>query len=69
MDIHYCPQCGTATIKQEDGGRLRDTCPGCNWIHYTEIALGVGAIIPRGDAVLLVQRGIPPVGLWTLPSG
>jgi NADH pyrophosphatase NudC (nudix superfamily) len=69
MDYHFCPHCGAATIKREDGGRIRDACPSCEWVHYSEMAIGVGAIIPRGDAVLLVQRGIPPVGLWTLPSG
>lgn len=69
MEFHFCPRCGAATIKREDGGRIRDTCPSCDWVHYADMALGVGAIIPRGDAVLLVQRGIPPVGLWTVPSG
>lgn len=69
MVFHFCPQCGAATIKREDGGRLRDACPRCDWVHYANLALGAGALIMRGDAVLLVQRGIPPVGLWTLPSG
>lgn len=69
MVVHYCPQCGTATVKREDGGRPRDTCPACGWIHYSAMAIGVGALILRGEKVLLVERGIPPVGRWTLPSG
>lgn len=32
--------------------------------------LAVGAIIPRGDRVLLIRRGKEPsAGLWTLPGG
>lgn len=32
--------------------------------------VGIGVIVLRGDAVLLVRRGKPPnVGSWTLPGG
>jgi len=65
----YCPQCGTPTVKREDGGRERDVCPACGWVQYAEVAVGVGALILRGERVLLVERAIPPVGRWTLPSG
>ncbi len=67
--IHYCPQCGIRTVRREDGGRERDVCPMCGWVHYAETAVGVGALVLRGERVLLVERGIPPVGRWTLPSG
>ncbi len=66
---HFCPQCGTATVRRQDGGRERDACPSCSWIAYAETAIGVGALVLRGERVLLVERGIPPVGRWTLPSG
>lgn len=66
---NYCPQCGTQTIRREDGGRERDACPACGWVQYATTAIGVGALVLRGDRVLLVERGIPPVGRWTLPSG
>ncbi len=69
MDVRYCPGCGTPTVKREDGGRPRDTCPACGWVHYSEMAIGVGALIIRDEQVLLVERSIPPVGRWTLPSG
>ncbi|GAB4573674.1 MAG: hypothetical protein Kow0077_16810 [Anaerolineae bacterium] len=67
--VHFCPQCGAATVQREDGGRLRDACPACGWVHYADTGIGVGALILRGEHVLLVERGIPPVGRWTLPSG
>jgi len=32
--------------------------------------VGIGVVVLRGDAVLLVRRGKPPnVGSWTLPGG
>ncbi len=32
--------------------------------------VGVGAVVLRGDEVLLVQRGTPPrLGMWTFPGG
>lgn len=67
--VRFCPQCGTLTKRREDAGRERDVCPACNWVHYADTGIGVGALIMRGEHVLLVERGIPPVGVWTLPSG
>lgn len=65
----YCPQCGQPTRRREDGGRERDACPACGWVQYAEIGVGVGALILRDERALLVERGIPPVGRWTLPGG
>lgn len=65
----FCPECGKRTIKREDGGRERDACPDGHFVQYAKAAVGVGALVFRGDAVLMVERGIPPVGLWTIPSG
>ncbi|MDQ2801638.1 MAG: NUDIX hydrolase, partial [Pseudomonadota bacterium] len=32
--------------------------------------VGIGIVVLKGDAVLLVQRGKPPnIGSWTLPGG
>ncbi|MFI5175634.1 MAG: NUDIX hydrolase [Terriglobia bacterium] len=36
----------------------------------TRPLVGVGAVILRGDSVLLIQRGTPPLmGEWSLPGG
>lgn len=65
----FCPECGRPTAKRFDGGSQRDTCPECGWVAYPIITAGIGAVVFRGERVLLVERGIPPVGLWTFPSG
>jgi ADP-ribose pyrophosphatase YjhB (NUDIX family) len=65
----YCPNCGTPTIKIIDGGRERDACPNKDFVQYAKVTLGVGALVYRNQTALIVERGIPPVGLWTIPSG
>jgi NADH pyrophosphatase NudC (nudix superfamily) len=65
----FCPHCGKATVKVMDGGRLRDACPAGHFTQYARTSVGVGAMIFRENKVLLLQRGIPPVGLWTLING
>lgn len=65
----YCAKCGERTVRKHIGGRDRDTCPSCGYTQYMIATIGIGALILRDDTVLLVERGIPPVGIWTVPSG
>ena len=65
----FCPECGKSTVKRDDGGRARDACPDGHFVQYAKSAVGVGALVFRDGAVLVVERGIPPVGLWTIPGG
>lgn len=65
----YCPHCGEATIKRRIDHHVRDVCPSGHFIQFARTSIGVGAMIVRDDEVLLIERGVPPVGLWTLVSG
>ena len=65
----FCPECGKPTIKIQHGNFLRDACPDKHFIQFAKTKIGVGAMIIRDETVLLVERGIRPVGLWTLISG
>lgn len=65
----FCPECGKATVKIDDDGRERDACPEGHFVQYARTKIGVGALAFRDDRVLLVERAIQPVGIWTLPSG
>jgi ADP-ribose pyrophosphatase YjhB (NUDIX family) len=52
------------------GGRLREICPVCGWIHYRQLKVGAGALIVRNDSLLLLRRQQEPfLGLWNLPAG
>ncbi|QPC80774.1 NUDIX domain-containing protein [Phototrophicus methaneseepsis] len=65
----FCPNCGKPTQSVFTGGRHRDTCPECGFIQYATYSFGVGALVLRDETVLLVERGIPPIGVWTIPGG
>jgi len=65
----FCPECGTATEKRIVSGPERDACPACGFVQFSKAKIGVGALVFRNGRVLLVERNLPPYGIWTLPSG
>jgi 8-oxo-dGTP diphosphatase len=69
-EINYCPQCGSKLLQQERFGRLRPTCPSCEWIYFPDPKVAAAALIEMDDKILLVRRSFDPGrGLWTLPAG
>ncbi len=68
--IKYCPRCGTSLIIQLHLGKLRPSCPNCDWVYFPDPKVAVAVLIKKVDTVLLVQRMYDPQkGHWTLPSG
>jgi len=71
--IRHCRQCGHQVEKRipDDGDtRLRDICPSCDTVHYTNPLNVVGTVPVLNDKVLLCKRNIEPrKGKWTLPAG
>lgn len=69
-DLIYCPVCGHALGAKEVGGRVRQACPNCGYVHYVNPVPAVGILIEMDGGVVLIRRGQPPhQGEWTLPSG
>ena len=69
-EIKFCPRCGTTLIERHHSGRLRPSCPACNWVYFPDPKVAVIVLIRRNEHVLLVQRMYDPQkGYWTLPSG
>jgi ADP-ribose pyrophosphatase YjhB (NUDIX family) len=70
MEVKFCPSCGTALETREISSAPRKACPNCNFIHWGDYSVGVGAIISRDEKFLLVRRAENPgKGLWTNPGG
>lgn len=70
--MNFCSHCGTPVNKLIPPGdnRKRFVCNNCDTIHYQNPNNVVGAILTRGDKILLCKRAIRPgLGLWTLPAG
>jgi len=66
----YCPDCGTATTTREIEDRERRYCEACDRPVFQNPAPTAAAAVVDGDAVLLVERAVPPgVGEWTIPGG
>jgi len=68
----FCSRCGGATSRRVPAGedRPRVVCDACGAIHYENPRLVVGAVVARGDEVLLCRRAIEPRrGFWTVPAG
>ena len=68
----YCIKCGGKTKSEIINGDNipRNKCDACNYIHYINPKIIVGALPYRDDRVLLCKRDIHPgFGKWTLPSG
>jgi ADP-ribose pyrophosphatase YjhB (NUDIX family)/ribosomal protein S18 acetylase RimI-like enzyme len=55
---------------REEGGRLRQACPNCGYVHYVNPVPAVGILIEKDDGIVLIRRINPPhQDEWTLPSG
>ena len=67
-----CSQCGQPVSLKipADDNRERYVCDACGYVHYQNPNNVCGAILSRGEEILLCRRAIEPrYGLWTLPAG
>jgi ADP-ribose pyrophosphatase YjhB (NUDIX family) len=70
MTERFCTACAGTLVEREIDGHRRLACPRCGRVHYVNPAPAVGAIILKGDHVLLCKRGRDPLqGWWDLPGG
>lgn len=68
--LTYCPICGHTLGQRKEGGRLRQACPNCGYVHYVNPVPAVGLLIEMDGGLVLICRGqAPHKGEWTLPSG
>src|SRR4030095_3982364 len=63
----HCARCGLTCRPCSDGGRTRQSCPGCGWVAHRNPAPGVAVLVTNGDQVLLGRRTAG--GRWGLPGG
>ena len=67
----YCPLCAAPLRAREAGGAPRPACPDCDFVHYDDPKLAVGALIEdEAGRLLYTQRDHEPaMGAWAWPSG
>lgn len=68
--IAFCPLCGQKMVTRQVAGRPRRACSGCDYVHFTDPKVGVGALVTQDNKVLLVRRKMEPErGRWSIPAG
>jgi 8-oxo-dGTP diphosphatase len=69
-EVNFCPRCGTGVIQRLHFGRIRPTCPKCEWIFFPDPKVAVAVLVVKKDEILFVRRiNQPQRGKWTLPAG
>jgi ADP-ribose pyrophosphatase YjhB (NUDIX family) len=68
--LRFCSRCGAPLNTRTVHGRVRPSCTACGFVVYLDPKVACGALITRGERVLLVRRRHNPGrGLWCLPCG
>ncbi len=70
--VDYCSKCGapTQSIIPVGDHHQRDVCTQCDFVHYHNPKIIVGALPIWESKILLCKRNIEPrFGRWTLPAG
>ena len=68
--VRFCLLCGTALGTRTVAGKPRRACPACDFVHFVEPKVGVGAMVVEDGRLLLVRRAMEPEkGRWSLPAG
>lgn len=70
VEVNFCSSCGARMEIREVDGTPRSACTACSFVHWGSYSIGVGALVKRGDKLLLVRRAQNPgKGYWTNPGG
>ena len=70
MSYSFCPKCGGSLETRFFEERDRLICSACGFVFYQHSKACAGALVMRGDKVLLVKRGIEPFkDYWDIPGG
>ncbi|QDU78958.1 NADH pyrophosphatase [Polystyrenella longa] len=69
--VSYCPEEHGFEKKVPCGDdKQRYVCRDCDWVHYENPKIIVGAVCTWENKILMCRRGIEPrVGYWTIPAG
>jgi ADP-ribose pyrophosphatase YjhB (NUDIX family) len=67
----HCPLCAARLEQRVIDTLARRACPHCDYVHYQDPKVAVGALIEDGQGRLLYthRNHQPQMGAWALPSG
>lgn len=68
-DYRFCPRCATELQVAHFGGRDRQSCPACGFVHWNNPAPVVAALLQVGDEILLARNAAWPPKTFALITG
>jgi ADP-ribose pyrophosphatase YjhB (NUDIX family) len=67
--MRYCPECGSP-FSSSDISHKRINCSKCEYVYYSQLKVGAGAIIEKENKLLLIKRKHEPFkDAWNIPAG
>ncbi len=65
----YCPQCATPLEARESSGRVRQACPGCDYVQWNNPLPVLAALVEYEGRVFLARNALWPPGMFALVTG
>lgn len=68
--LKSCPLCSTRLKSIPIGGKVRQACPSCEFVHWDNPKPVTATLVPMDGGIVLVKRKFEPfVDDWCLPGG
>lgn len=68
-DYRFCPRCAGPLTVTAAGGRDRNQCPACGFVHWNNPAPVVAALLQVGEEILLARNAAWPPKMFALITG
>ena len=69
-ELKSCPLCATRLKSTHIGGKTRQACPSCEFVHWDNPKPVTATLVPLNGGLVLVKRKFEPfVDDWCLPGG
>ncbi len=67
----YCPLCAACLEKRFVHGSTRSACPNCDFVHFDDPKVAVGALVEddQGQLLYVLRNRGARVGAWAFPGG